>query len=374
MAQQAWYKRYEEYRDEALRYFRAVRIIIPRKDAERIIYGNELSSFIRLADSRLIFESNIIEKAGTKTLGETREIIRQNFPSFPDDYSMAVLPQKLQDMKIAIEKFKDKTLIPSIVFGSKSRTEREVLQHREAIVHMTNVSTAFITIYQREWSKAIAKSDPNMTDDEIEKNLDILLVFLEGISAVMKRPTILSPDGLFTSTRIQAIHRILAQGLLPEDAEVEAGEYRIHDIQIVGVDVKLPSMELVPAAMAKFITESNMRVGEVLAGKWSDFIMVAAEISYNFVRIHPFPDFNGRMSRLLLAMTLRAFGIPFSLTLRGRDAKSRNRYFYALKRANHGDLKPYATLIAMRLVESFREIDDNLRLAGHPALLEITET
>jgi Fic family protein len=123
--------------------------------------------------------------------------------------------------------------------------------------------------------------------------------------------------------------------------------------------------------MTRFIERSNNRVEQVLSGNREEFVMVAAEVSYNFVRIHPFPDFNGRMSRLLLTMALRAFGVPFSLALRGSNTKSRHRYFFALQRADTGDLKPYATLIAMRLVESFQEIDENLRLAGQKTLLEI---
>jgi Fic family protein len=191
--------------------------------------------------------------------------------------------------------------------------------------------------------------------------------FIEKIEQISYKPQ----KQLFTETSILDLHYTLAHDLLPNDADVEAGNYRIHDIELVGVDVKFPAPELVPQAMVRFIAHSNYRVEQVLSGQWEEFIMVAAEISYNFVRIHPFPDFNGRMSRLLLAMTLRAFGVPFNLALRGSDAKSRHRYFYALKQANHGDLKPYATLIAMRIVESFQEIDDNLRLAGQKTLLEL---
>jgi Fic family protein len=303
MAQQAWYKRYEEVRDEALRYVKSVKTIAPNS-----LQRKELQGFAARADVRLIFESNTIEKAGTKTEGETQVIVRQYSTRFPQDVGFTDVAKNTSELAL---------------IGSEAqyRREREVLQHKAAL---------------------ILACSPNVDD-----------------------------RSFITEARICAIHRTLAEGLMPSDADVEAGEYRVHGVGIVGSDVVFPAPELIPPAMQRFVEMSNKRVSDILSGGWTDCIMVAAEVSYNFVRIHPFPDFNGRMSRLLLAMTLCAFGVPFSLALRGSNAKSRHRYFFALQRADTGDLKPYATLIAMRLVESFREIDENLRLAGRKALLEL---
>lgn len=363
MAQQAWYKRYEEYRDEALRYMTALSKI--KQNSPQAL---EILSFERFSDIKLIFESNTIEKAGTKTEGETREIIDKYFPHISGKDAMIIddvietAAQKIIDTIgfIPSEKLINKVVTPSITFDNTSRGALEVLQHRQVLLHLGIIPYRFYLT-----KKSLHNKD--------------LLQRMNAIEEVKKYETLIDQmksDGryrekLYTEDDILMFHKTLANDLLPKDADVEAGNYRIHDIEIVGADIKFPAPELVPPAMTKFIEDSNSRVEQVLPGKLDEFIMVTAEVSYKFVRIHPFPDFNGRMSRLLLAMTLRAFGLPFNLALRGSVAKYRNRYFYALKRANHGDLKPYATLIAMRLVESFQEIDDNLRLAGQKTLLEL---
>ncbi len=367
MAQQAWYKRYEEVCDEAVRYMAAVPYI--KRDS---LQSDEIRSFARYSDVTLIFESNTIEKAGTKTKGETREIIEKYFPQIPDNYIFFrslredypdYLPQeKLDEVYLALDQHQQRALIPTIRFKDKSRSISEVIRHHTAIIQMQEIMNAIIFTRIKEFFE--------LKKNEFSENDSQFLEFAKFIEKIEQIPYTPQKQ-LFTETSILELHYTLAHDLLPKDAGVEAGNYRIHDIEIVGVDVKFPAPKLVSAAMAKFIENSNTKVEQVLSGQWEEFIMVAAEVSYNFVRIHPFPDFNGRMSRLLLAMTLRACGVPFNLALRGSDAKSRHRYFYALKQANHGDIKPYATLIAMRLVESFREIDENLRLAGQKTLLEL---
>jgi Fic family protein len=154
--------------------------------------------------------------------------------------------------------------------------------------------------------------------------------------------------------------------LLPEDAGVAAGQYRI-DTRMVDWDAVFPAPELIPAAMHQYIIRVQEILAEVLEGRLDRFL-AAAQISYEFVRIHPFPDFNGRLSRLLLMTVLNVCGVPFPVTLRG-DSKNRKRYFRALKSGNAGDLKPYATLIAMRIVQSFEEVERNVSIAGLPSIL-----
>lgn len=91
---------------------------------------------------------------------------------------------------------------------------------------------------------------------------------------------------------------------------------------------------------------------------------IAAAISHEFVAIHPFPDFNGRVSRLLLAAALFAASVPFAVTLRGDKRGQAARYRQALRRADNGNIEPFAGLIARRVVETFQEIDRNLIRAG----------
>ena len=82
-----------------------------------------------------------------------------------------------------------------------------------------------------------------------------------------------------------------------------------------------------------------------------DDILKAAEISYKFVHIHPYRDGNGRVSRILMNLLLHSQSHP-PVHLKS-NPKNRKRYIWALRRANRGNLKPLACLIALALKENY---------------------
>ena len=171
---------------------------------------------------------------------------------------------------------------------------------------------------------------------------------------------------LFTEDRIKSLHLFLADSLLPEDAKVEAGHYRI-DNRVVGWDIIFPGPDLIQACMINFVQRANSILDSSLHGKINKY-EAAARISYEFVEIHPFPDFNGRFSRVLMNMVLLANLCPFPIPLRGNN-KEKHRYFVALRKANRGDIIPFASLIAMNVVKTFEELDRHFELAGLESIL-----
>ena len=73
-------------------------------------------------------------------------------------------------------------------------------------------------------------------------------------------------------------------------------------------------------------------------------------LSYTQLTIHPFFDFNGRVTRLWLREILRRVRLPqVMLTVEGGD--SRSAYFRALEAADASDWRPLAELWADRFAQ-----------------------
>jgi Fic family protein len=78
-------------------------------------------------------------------------------------------------------------------------------------------------------------------------------------------------------------------------------------------------------------------------------IMLAAELHYRFVCIHPFDDGNGRISRLLMNYHLLKNGYP-PVIIKSSDKKN---YLFALQEADTGNLEAFKKYIAEQLLWSY---------------------
>ncbi len=75
-------------------------------------------------------------------------------------------------------------------------------------------------------------------------------------------------------------------------------------------------------------------------------VELAALLHYRFVRIHPFDDGNGRVSRLLVNYVLHKNGLP-PVIIKTNDKKN---YLRALNQADAGDLNAFVTYISEQLI------------------------
>jgi Fic family protein len=78
-------------------------------------------------------------------------------------------------------------------------------------------------------------------------------------------------------------------------------------------------------------------------------VILAAELHYRFIRIHPFDDGNGRIARLLANFELMRSGYPPIIV----KAKDKENYLTALQKADVGDIAAFHDYIAVQMIWSF---------------------
>lgn len=77
-------------------------------------------------------------------------------------------------------------------------------------------------------------------------------------------------------------------------------------------------------------------------------ILLAAEFHYQFIRIHPFDDGNGRTARILMNFILMQFGYPPAII----KTEDKQNYIAVLRQADAGVLEPFVEYIAANVVRS----------------------
>lgn len=129
---------------------------------------------------------------------------------------------------------------------------------------------------------------------------------------------------------------------------MQGGIYRNHDVMITGATHHPPSPNEMYVQIKSFYRD--------LDEKTLNPIELAAWTHAEFVRIHPFPDGNGRTARLIMNYQLMKAGF-LPINIRTDD---RIRYYESLdKYAADGDLTMFAELVA-ELEE--KRIDDYLAI------------
>ena len=365
-----WYKRFRDEFTKASKYIHVA--------GQRYIKRETLSNFDKETLAHFIFESNNIEKEGLP-LGETRELVILGLEKSPELVESNAEQQQeinelfnvLQDMKkdlpidFAIlhnsilnkDEFKSNEvklgeagykLIAK--YGKKNKEADKVFQYLKATRRVDFDAIEFRLVYYKE--RLFSNVQVGLKGESRKKRQNAQELLKKIFADV---PSNLG--SLITEERIKLLHEIMATGFVNEK-NAKAGHYRTKPI-MTDMDSHYPAPEDVPAAMANFIKKY-----QEFESKNLNPIALASWASTQFVLIHPFSDFNGRMSRLLMNMIFRAYGVPFWVSL-SSSGKERKKYIAALRQAREGNYLWIATLISIQLNKGFHELNKMLDLSGY---------
>jgi fido (protein-threonine AMPylation protein) len=306
---------------------------------------DELASYDLSTLYPVISESNLIENAGM-SLSDTKNLI-------------AELRKKKLDNSLSLEDL--------VRFGGRTRKKKEVTFHYLALVSSTTValqslSARLLKIYLHQKAEDAVCGRPIILHQgtDHERYRELIEREINRYHQVLRRGDLEDQPDLFNETELQEYHRDMAHGLIAQH-DGKPGEYRRHPVITNGV-TSFVTWQNVPAAMKKFIKDAN-----ALINSEENPVFKAARISHDFVLIHPFADFNGRMSRLIVNMVLRYEGLPFFAVIRKKG------YIGDLKRADRGDIKPYACRIARAVNRGFEELNRNLLAADLEPLVPASD-
>ncbi|MDF2648147.1 MAG: filamentation induced by cAMP protein Fic [Paenibacillus sp.] len=154
-----------------------------------------------------------------------------------------------------------------------------------------------------------------------------------------------------TERIIKDFHALLFQGV--KEITFAPGEYKKSDNHVLTVSGEIHqycSYLQVPQEMQAMLAWYDVNKANVHP------VEVAATIHHRVASIHPFPDGNGRVSRLCMNFVLMKNGYPPAVI----RVENRFEYYRAIEAADNKDLKPFIHLVAAETNHSLKLIAESL--------------
>lgn len=151
----------------------------------------------------------------------------------------------------------------------------------------------------------------------------------------------LSHDAPLTEETICTLHRLFYQQIDPE----RAGIYRKMPVFISGSQYAVAPVAEISKRMHALVQWYNNHEGKVHP------VELAAELHKRFVYIHPFVDGNGRVSRLLMNLSLMRNDYNIAII----PAVCRSEYITALEQG-HKDAEAFVDFVADRVIMTQQDI------------------
>lgn len=135
--------------------------------------------------------------------------------------------------------------------------------------------------------------------------------------------------------------RELHRKLMPENTK-DAGELRTFQVEIAGTSYSPPDAALIHDQLDEWLSEWNKNAEKLPTEPRKQQIHHLAMFHHELLKIHPFVDGNGALSRTILSMQLSVLlGSSRPVVFDDRE-----RYFEALMSADEGDLSLLEELIS----------------------------
>ena len=147
-------------------------------------------------------------------------------------------------------------------------------------------------------------------------------------------------DVEISTTLVLEIHKIAFEQLYDW-----AGKWRTTEVSVGQLIPPKPTFVL--QAMYQFLDNLNFKIS--ISKTENDHIECLVYAHYEFIRIHPFNNGNGRTGRILMNLIALKFGYQ-PLELYHREGESRKFYINAMKLADSGDYKLLNQLISEELI------------------------
>lgn len=170
-------------------------------------------------------------------------------------------------------------------------------------------------------------------------------------------------DGLMTLSEVKQVHALALGKVWEVSPHPEAntsegpGNFRQHEIKPFPGGMTPPSHSLVHAEMSDWVENVNRLKDEIESSAVVEEVPERlASLHRSFEWIHPFLDGNGRTGRLLLNLILTRLGWPPAIILK----EQRTRYLNALRRADQGDYRPLAEVIARSVIDNLHRLIPNI--------------
>jgi cell filamentation protein len=184
------------------------------------------------------------------------------------------------------------------------------------------------------WTPSPDDNKLNLTDKNLINEYEA-----KGIAAAELFVFALDSETEISTQLLLEIHNIAFSALYDW-----AGSWRTTNVTVGQLTPPAPSKVL--QLMYQFIDNLNFKIRN--AKTQQDHLDCLTYAHYEFIRIHPFNNGNGRTGRILMNIVALKFGYK-PLELYYRDGNSRKIYIDAMKSADNGNFMPLSTLISKEL-------------------------